>query len=274
MDDAFGYIAHLVQQENQPEADQDHCADWLFAPPVHRRHRRNGRYCRIDIFCGRCIRRLVRPRVGRLVPTPRGARRNRSRRRRSRLRLRRILRTAQVEPVAHLVQAQRIGQRRPVAPRDCRVVGLKRLVKDPRGNEEAEDPVVIGKIHQHREDHYVDQPFEKLAVVHGAHAGYQSQHRGCRGIRPARRRRYERLLHALPCHRARFAQHLPSRRTADARCAERLAAVLAVGRCIDSTVIYAVHTVLLSRIAKAEPPPAKSGLPFERLMLLSGSVAK
>ncbi len=30
----------------------------------------------------------------------------------------------------------------------------------------------------------MDQSLEELAVVHGAHAGNQAQHRGCRGLGP------------------------------------------------------------------------------------------
>ena len=55
----------------------------------------------------------------------------------------------------------------------------------------------------HREDHHVNQALEELAVVHGAYAGNQSQHRGGHRVRAARRRRDKRLLQVLPGHRSR-----------------------------------------------------------------------
>ena len=100
----------------------------------------------------------------------------------------------------------------------------------------------------------MDKTLKELAVVHGAHTGYQSQHRRGRRIGAAGGRRNKGLLIALPCQPARLTEKLPSGRIAHAAGAERFAAALAIGGCAFTNVIYAVHTVLLSRIAFTEPP--------------------
>src|SRR5215472_12227371 len=110
-----------------------------------------------------------------------------------------------------------------------------------------------GDADDHDEDHHVDQALEILPVVHGAHAGDESQHRGSRRIRPACGRRDEWIGHVLPCRPARFAKNLPPRAVAHAACAKRLSAVLAKGCGGYTAMIYAIHTVLLP-LPLAEPP--------------------
>ncbi len=85
---------------------------------------------------------------------------------------------AQVEPVAHIVQSERIGHRLAIAQSLGGVEGLERLVDDPGGDEDAEDPRNVAHADQHGEDHDMDQPFEELAVVHGADAGDEAENPG------------------------------------------------------------------------------------------------
>jgi len=170
-------------------------------------------------------------------------------------RLSRILRVlAQVQPVAHVVQSQRIGHRQSVAQGFGGVEGLKRLVENPCGNEDAEDPRDVGHADQHGEDHHVDESLEKLPVVHGADAGNQTEH-GCRsGVRCARRDGDKGLLIGLPGGEAGLAEHLAPGGSSHAVGAEGLAAGLTKGGCGYTSVVYAVHFVLLSRTSNAEPP--------------------
>jgi hypothetical protein len=145
------------------------------------------------------------------------------------------------------------------------VIGLEGLVQNPCADEDAEDAVVIGDADEHCEDDDVNQALEELAVVHGADPGDDTQNRGCYRAGCACGRRDKRLLIALPRYGARFAENLPSGCIANAVGAERFAAILAIRRCSDILVIYAVHTVLLSRAVLAEPPRAKAELPLKWL---------
>ena len=169
----------------------------------------------------------------------------------------------EVEPVAYFVQTEWIGKRLAVAPRDCGVIGLKGLVQNPCADEDAEDTVVIGNADENCEDHDVNQALEELAVVHGADAGDDAQNRGCYRIGRTCGRRDKRLLIGLPGYGAGLAENLPPGGIANAVGAERFAAILAVRCCSDILVIYAVHTVLLSRAVPAEPPRAKAELPLK-----------
>ena len=85
---------------------------------------------------------------------------------------------AKVEPVAYFVEAERIGQRLAVAKRSSRVVGLKRLVENPSADEDSKDSVILRDAYQHREDDYMDESFEELAVIHRANAGDKAQNGG------------------------------------------------------------------------------------------------
>ena len=165
-----------------------------------------------------------------------------------------------IQPVAYFIQTERIGKRLSIAPRNRGVIGLEGLVKNPCGNKDAEDAVVVGDADQYREDYDVEQTLEELAVVHGADAGDKSQDCGCHWVGRAHRRRDKRLLKALPGDGAGFAQNLPSGRVANAVGAERFSAVLAKRSCSDILVIYAVHAVLLSRRVLVEPFRAKAEL--------------
>src|SRR5579863_8000264 len=147
LQDMLRQKAHLVQQQEQSKSDQDQCPNRLLAPPEDRWHGRNGGDARIhESRCGRrWILRLVL-RVRNLLITARGcARIGRSRncsagsgRNRTVGHPRPMLRSAQVQPVADFVQAQRIRQRLPVANRLRRVKSLERLIQDPRWNKQAE----------------------------------------------------------------------------------------------------------------------------------------
>src|ERR1017187_9324320 len=126
----------LPEKEQRPQADQYDGSHWLFALPEERWYRGHRRHARISETSGRRIGRLV----GRLVGVLSigwlwlaGVRRitrclprltNRPRSRLSR-RLGGILCLAQVEPVAHFIQAQRVRQRQPIAPRLGCVEGLE-----------------------------------------------------------------------------------------------------------------------------------------------------
>jgi hypothetical protein len=100
----------------------------------------------------------------------------------------------------------------------------------------------------------MDEAFEELAVIHGAHAGDDAEHSRCGWVGPTGGMRDEGLLIGLPGGEAGFAENLTSGGGADAAGAEGLAAVLAEGGGADTTVIYAVHFVLLSRTSNTEPP--------------------
>src|ERR1019366_7346941 len=161
---------------------------------------------------------------------------------------------AEVQPVAYFVQAKRIGQRLPIPKSPGRVVSLKGLIEDPRADEDSEDPVVLRNAYQYGEDDHMDEALEELAVVHCAHARDQAQDGGGRGVRRPGNSRNKRLLIGLPCVHARLAENLSSCRGAYARAAEGLAAVLAKGCSGHTTVVYAVHFVLLSRTSISELP--------------------
>src|ERR1035437_1848093 len=250
----------LTEQEQRSQADEYDGSHGLSPLPKERRYRRNWRHARISEAGGRRIGRLVGtlpirrlrlPGVGRITRCrPRLTNRSHSRLNRW---LIRILRLAQVQPVTHFVQAQRVRQRLPIAPRLGRVEGLERLVENPGRNEEAEDPVMIGDADQHSEDHHMDKPLEELAVVHGAHARNQAQYRGCCRVGRSRRWRRTRLLIGLPRCRTGFAEKLPSRHVANAILAERVSARLTKGGCCRTAVIYAVHTVLPSSAVPVLP---------------------
>ena len=62
------------------------------------------------------------------------------------------------------------------------------------------------------------------------------------------------VLVSLPGRRAGFAEHLAASSLARASRTKRLATILAEGCCRGTGVVYAVHVVLLSRRARAEPP--------------------
>ena len=289
LDEAAVEDIKLPQQEENTESDQDDSADRLFATPEERLDDVGplGRDTwiggiRIDRVSGaryrrvsggrrrvrRLIRRLIWALAGWLVRSACVGRLVGSRRRRvsagARRRLAswghtwilsRMLRTAaEVQPVAHFVQTERIGQRVAVTQCSCRVVGLKGLVENPCADEDSEDPVILRNAYQHGEDDHVDEALEELAVVHCAHARNEAEDGGGRGVGRTRNSRNKRLLIGLPCVHAWFAENLSSRRGADARAAKRLAAVLAKGSGSHTTVIYAVHVVLLSRTSLSELP--------------------
>src|SRR6266567_437209 len=275
------FAAPLPDQEQQSQGDQHDGAKRLLAPPVNRGNRRHRGYRRIDVSrrrrIGRLIAsgvgRLVRTRVGRLERTAGGTATNASDwspawiARHARTwkagagnaatevaRLPRSVLRTEVQPVPYFVQPQRIGKGRTIPARLGRVKRLKRLVQDPRRNKQSKNRVVLSDADQHREDHHVDQSLEELSVVHRAHAGNQPQQRGRRWIGRARHRRHKRIGHCLICHEAWLAEYLTSSAVAHAVGAKGLAAILAKGRSGDTAVIYAIHTLLLPRIAFAEPP--------------------
>jgi len=290
LNDVTAEEIQLIEQEKQAQSDENEGADGLLAPPVHRR--RNGRSGGIDkAGCGRRGRRVwsLPGALIRLLVLARGIRRRLIARgcwisarvcwarineagvggtgiRRATPRL--VLagglvraglagctRTlAEIEPITHLIEAQGIRWGLAVAERPGGMEGLKRLVEDPGGNKEAEDSVVFRDADQHGKYHDVDQALEELSVVHGADAGDEAENGSRRGVRTLRVCGDERLLQSLPGSPAGLAENLPASRGTYAVGAERLSAVLAKGGCGNTAVIYAVHIVLLSRRAIAEPP--------------------
>jgi len=280
----------LIEQEKQAQSDENECADGLLPPPVHLRG--NGRSGGIDkARCGRRLRRVwslpcalirllvlasgirgwliargpgISGRVCRAGVDEAGVGGSGIRWATPRLILAGGLvraglagctRTlAEIEPVPHFIKPQGVWWGLAVAQSPGSVEGLKRLVEDPCGNEKAKNAVVLRDADQHGEDHDVDQALEELSVVHGADAGDEAENGSSGGVRTLRVRGDKGLLKSLPGSPARLAENLPSSRCTYAGGAERLSAVLAKGGCGYTAVIYAVHIVLLSRRAIAEPP--------------------
>jgi hypothetical protein len=87
------------------------------------------------------------------------------------------------EPLTKLVQAKRIRERHAIEPRLSCLVRIEDLVKDPRGDKNAEQRMLIRNSDQYHEDQYMDQRFDELAVVHGAHSGNKSENESQAGIR-------------------------------------------------------------------------------------------
>ncbi len=166
---------------------------------------------------------------------------------------------AQVQPVAHLVQPKGIGRRLAIAQRLGGVVGLKGLVEDPGGDENAKDGVnglwnsLVIETSTAKTTTWT-KPLTNWPLYMAPTPGISPSTAADEGLGPLCRRRNEGLLIALPGRQARLAEKLTSGRVAHATGAERLAAALAIGRRVDTTVIYAIHTVLLSHVSLGEPP--------------------
>ena len=137
------------------------------------------------------------------------------------------------QPGPQIVEAEWIGQGQSVAPRFGRLGGVKDLVKDPGGDQQAEDKALVGEADEHREDEHVGQRLDELAVVHGAYPGNKAQQAGQHGMRmqagQAGVGRRRRPCERQPGRQAGFAVDHASYRT-HARGAQWLAAVLAIGR--------------------------------------------
>ena len=91
-------------------------------------------------------------------------------------------RGSHAQPGAEIIEPERIGQRQSIAPRLGRLGGVKDLIEDPRGDQQAEDKALIGKADEHGKNEHVGQRLDELPVVHGAHAGNETQEAGQDGM--------------------------------------------------------------------------------------------
>jgi hypothetical protein len=76
---------------------------------------------------------------------------------------------AEAEPVAQIIESEGVRQRGSVTAGPGGLIGLEDLVKDPSGDEEAKDAVLIHKTDENREDDQVDDSLGVLPVVHRSH---------------------------------------------------------------------------------------------------------
>jgi hypothetical protein len=131
------------------------------------------------------------------------------------------------------------------------VIGIEDLVKDPAEEQYAENGAAMRQTDENREDEDMGKSFGKLAVVHRAHSGNKSEQAGQHGIRTGDRDWWRNLAGYGNSH-TRCEAWLAVNHAADrahALAAQRLSALLAIGRSLSRWMVGAGHAKLLAAVA-------------------------